>query len=985
MRTSNQLNKTGGCERNAHSSIQGHSRDADLSSAQKNVLMRILKGEPIEDIRGEIDSILVEQGFVWENTEQRLENEMNYENRIKRFVASEMEKAKVFPDGMDTVVDYFGEPIEAKPDYFIVSDNSVEVCKITTSAFNSEADDINRQEMYALGLCAEKLFPDKNVYVSRMYLRPSSIGEKYAYDVDANGNYIHPYDSGYRKTERCVSTVEFTPSAKETYAEAYENDKNSTCSPEECASCPQYNLCHFEPAPISVDVEATVRPITDIRLSAEQRAATEFEFGVARANAGPGGGKTLVTAVRIANLLSKGYEPEDFCLLTYTNAGAEEMTARVMNYAASNGVPLDPEKFQSGTINSFCQNIIVDHYAELGYTAPPRVLPEEKRKRIINDLLDKYPKISDWKYGQRSDSAFAGGAYSKSALKQLGYIFAEIKRQQLTYEDISSMEIIHRPSFLSGLRNDEIRTVFEMYDEYSSVLKTANLLEFDDQLVLVDKLYSMDHNLFENMGYKHILVDEFQDTDLPQIKLLQKMIDTTCFKSFMAVGDDSQAIFGFRHTSPEYMINFETYFGRFTDFSLIENHRSTSNIVDLANSISEMSNCRVEKDLIATKPAGAVPTIQGYYSSKQEVDAIAADIARRWEAGERDIAVLMSERSELHTVAGALTKYGIPSVLMCRVPFVENSRVAALQTFYDSFSGKGTQGFADYQNILLNGALVGATAEQIDETIEQMSENVMSTDRGLSDFMDFAYALDEDKQDPCYQEFLEKLEFCRDADELDEFWQEFKIYGKSSEYKREGKYEGVCLNTIHSAKGLEWDTTYLSLSKLDKASMHTRSNTVERDETIRKFFVGATRARENLIMTGEYVLKMDKYGAVFNDYVKMAYDLLGKPYAYNYAEYRAVREQEKQDALDAAMSAIPTTARRSRDNEVAAAIERHMQRHNARTNNQSEITANNNQRSQSNYVPYSTVISGTSMGTTRPVAALRSDHNSTSRDDLLDF
>lgn len=922
MRTSSQLNKSGGCERNARSSMRGTSRDLILASAQKNVLKRILRGEPINDIAGEIDSILVSEGFIWENVEQRLENEENYEKRIRRFVASEGNKPKVFPEDFndnDLVIDYFGEEIEVKPDYFIVRDDSVEVCVITTSAYTSEADDLNRMEMYALGIAAEKLYPGKEVYVSRMHLRPSSTGELHAYQMDSHGNYLYPYDYGSRTTGRCVSTTHFNESTKATYLAMHEEESQSTCSPEECARCSQYNICHYEPSPISIDVSATVRPITDIRLSAEQRAATEFEFGTARANAGPGGGKTLVTAIRIANLLSKGYEPEDFCLLTYTNAGADEMTARVMSYAASNGIPLDPERFQSGTINSFCQNIIVSHYEELGYSAPPRILPEEKRKRIINDLLDKYPKIADWQYAQRTDSAFANGRFSKSALRKLSNVFAEIKRRQLTLAEGQEIGI----SF--GLSQKDIVTIFEMYGEFSSILNTLNLLEFDDQLVLVDRLYTMNPNLFEEMGYKHILVDEFQDTDLPQIKLLQKMIDTSCFKSFMAVGDDSQAIFGFRHTSPEYMINFENYFGRFTDFSLIENHRSTSNIVDLANSISEQSENRVDKDLIATKPAGNPPTIQGYYSAKQEVEAIAADIARRWVAGERDIAVLMSERTELHAVAGALTKYGIPSVLMCRVPFVENSRVAALQTFYDSFSGKGTQGFADYQNVLLNGALAGATAQQIDETIERMAEDVMASDRGLSTFMEFANALDEEQTDPCYQEFLEKLNFCRTVEELDEFWQEFKIYGKTSEFKREGKYEGVCLNTIHSAKGLEWDTTYLSLSKLDKPALHARASATERDETIRKFFVGATRARENLIMTGEYVLKMDKNGAVFNDYVKMAHDLIGKPYAYNYSEYRAVKDQEKQEALDAARNVTPAI-RHGRNSEVTQALERYNQR-----------------------------------------------------------
>ena len=324
---------------------------------------------------------------------------------------------------------------------------------------------------------------------------------------------------------------------------------------------------------------------------------------------------------------------------------------------------------------------------------------------------------------------------------------------------------------------------------------------------------------------------------------------------------------------------------------------------------------------------GAAPTIQGYYSEKQEYDSIAQDIKRRWDNGERDIAVLMSERTELRKIAGALAKLDVPSVLMCRIPFTENSRVAALQTFYDSFSGKGTQGFADYQNVLLNGTLAGASAEDIDTVVTNMQDNINTSDKGLSSFKAFANALDPDKTDPCYQEFLEKIDFCKDADELDEFWQEFRVYGQSSEFKREGKYEGVCLNTIHSAKGLEWDTTYLSLSKLDKPSLHTKTNAKDRDETIRKFFVGSTRARENLIMSGQYVLKMDKSGAVFNDYVKMAYDLMGKPYGYTFTEYRAVKAQEKAEAQEAATRTITPTMRHRPSADVQAAITAHHNRH----------------------------------------------------------
>lgn len=923
MRTSNQLNNTGSCEHNVHSSIRGTSRDAILASAQKNIVIRMLKGEPIQDIAGEIDSILKEQGFMWENMEQRVLTESLYEKRILRFCDTESRKQILFPDDMDTVVNYFGEDIEAKPDYFIVTSNSVEVCKITTSRFDNEQQDAQRPEMYALGLCGEKLFPNKKVYVNRMHLASSAKSEMNndCFRKSDNGDYIYPYDSHYVN----VTQITLDENAKQYYTELHAEEGTKTCTPEECASCPQKNICGYEQPPISIDVIASVRPITEIRMTNSQRQVVDFERGVARVDAGPGGGKTLVTAMRISNLLQKGYEPEDFCLLTYTNAGAREMTARVMNYAASNGVALDPERFCSGTINSFCQNIIVDHYEELGYTAPPRVLPEEKRKRIINDLIDRYPKVSDWKYDQRSDQKFAmTGRYSKSALKKASELFSIIKSKQYTFDDIKEDLTLLGDAFATYSEKD-LSTIFAMYDEFQRTIKRMNLLEFDDQLLEVNKLYEAHPTLFTEMGFKHILIDEFQDTNLEQIHLLQKMIDTPQFTSFMVVGDDSQSIFGFRHTSPEFIIHFGDYFGRFSDFALVENHRSVSSIVDFANKVNDRATDKVDKALIATRTEGLNPIVQGYYSKKQETEAIAEDIARRWENGERSIAVLCPTKAELRSMASALTKYNIPSVLMCSTPFIENSRVAALRTFYDAFSGKGNQGFVDYQNILLQGSLLGATAEQLEQTAEGMAEEVSQRPRDLDTFMSFAEALDEEQTDACYQEFLERIRFCRTTEELHEFWQEFNIYGATSEYKREGIFEGVCLNTIHSAKGLEWDTTYLSLTKLDRQLYHARNfeGTKAFDEIIRLFFVGATRARDNLIMTGEYLVSMDsRTGAVFNQFLKMAYDIVGKPFEYNYASYKATKDYEKAEATAAAQNALVSNRRRQ-DPSIMQAINRY--------------------------------------------------------------
>ena len=239
------------------------------------------------------------------------------------------------------------------------------------------------------------------------------------------------------------------------------------------------------------------------------------------------------------------------------------------------------------------------------------------------------------------------------------------------------------------------------------------------------------------------------------------------------------------------------------------------------------------------------------------------------------------------------------------IPFRENSRVAALCTFFDSFVEGSTQGLIDYQNALSHGGLKGATAQELEEIAQEFGDTVKSGGRTLSQFAEFAKALDVAEVDECYQNFLEKIDFCQNMDELIEFFRDFKLYGAESMFKREGKYEGVCLTTVHSAKGLEWDVTYLSLSKFDKEDYHrmsTRYSTNgEKSEVNRKWFVGATRAREELVMTGEYVVKFTNRECILNDYVRQAYDILGRPYGYSAGAYWETVDAEKREALEQAV------------------------------------------------------------------------------------
>lgn len=892
MRTSAQLTKQGNCPNHPKTNITTVTEGMMRASAQKQVVMRALGGEQINDYGGEVESILIDKGLQWENRAQR-SNLILYNNRIRRFVDYERNRFRrmeaSLPDRENpTVVSVGGEDIEAKYDYTLYdrNTNTAYVVRLRTGApyaRNMELED------YALGLAGKQLYPGANIVVQNCYLSDAQEVER----VGLN----RPYDYTDRVVPSKIKNLEFTREVEQAFEEKAAEEPE-VCSPEECAGCSFYGVCHYVEPPLSINIEKTVKPISQITLTRAQRAIVQFEQGKARVNAGAGAGKTLVVAMRIVELLRKGYEPEDICLLTFTRTGADEMTARVVQYcAALLNIPVDPDRLTSTTFNTFCQRILDAHYEELGYDRKPRVIREEVKIGIINTLLDQFQRISTWSYGKFStDDKNKKGWMTKSALTSAKKAFETIKKEQLTREC---------PGEFSRMKSEDLDILFQMYDEYNRVIHDRGFIEYDDQLLEVMRLKELRPTLFEELGFRHIIVDEFQDTDLGQIQLLNEIIDHPGFLSLMCVGDDSQAIFGFRHTSPEFMIHFEDYFGQFEDFELVENHRSTKEIIKHANAINEKPVNKVDKDLIATREEGAKPFINGYYTQKEEYRAVAKQIVQDIENGKNpsDIAFLASTKDELMEMASILTKHGVPSILMSPTPYKENSRVSALCAFYESYMNGTTAGLLEYKNVMLGGTLKGMDTVILDNMAAEFQGELNEREKSLAVFKEFAQALDENQVDECYQSFLENIEHCISMEELEEFFLSFKRYGDNSTFKREGHYEGICLTTIHSAKGLEWDNVYLSLSRLDRQENHsryTRQSDAERDEDYRKWFVGVTRARDKLVTTGQYVVGKNRGDVHLNRYVKEGYELLGKLYSFQQGQLGVMEALEKQEEIDAA-------------------------------------------------------------------------------------
>ena len=888
MRTSSQLKNTDFCHNSNTVNLSNTQQAFIRAYVQRDIVMRSIQGETIPDIRTELDSLLKDKKALFENYVQRKNFLDIATTRMQKFITYQLNRpgtTNFLTNENDKVVSIDGEDIKVLADFIYVENDNAFVTKVKTGRASPLAiTNIKASnEPYALALLGQKLYPNKNIIVSYQFLADATA------DAERQ-NMLRPYN--YRDAK---SFETFFDSEKfEKYESQLESAKSSGCSPEDCAGCSRNNICNFEEPPISTGVARQIKPLSEIRLTSVQNAIVNFDDGIARVNAGPGSGKTLVVAMRITKLIQNGVDPSKICSITFTKTGAEEMTGRTINYLAGQGALVDPDRITSTTINAFCQMIVDDHYEMLGYTQSPRVIPEEVNSGIINRILSVYPELQEWNYTFTSNAKYARRTRTKSALESAKSIIHDINKNGYT--------LMNNP-YGDQYSISSLSYIFQMVDDYNTQLKQRCLYNYDDQLKSVFKLLEIEPNLFNEYGFEHIIVDEFQDTDLDQITLLQKMIETDNFKSFMAVGDDSQAIYGFRDTSPEYIINFDKYFGTFSDFNLLENHRSKSHIIDYANKINELSDERVEKDLIATREEGSIPRVEGFYTSAKEYQFIAQDIADRIARGQEasTIAVLTSDKFEIAAIASELTKLGIPSIAMNPIPFVQNSRVKALCSFYDSFVNNSTKGLLEYQNAILHGALKGKSDIELEEIIAEKQEELANIPKTVNKFRELAKALDENEVDECYQEFLTRIEYCNSMDELNEFFNDFNLYGQNSAAKREGHYDGVCLITVHSAKGSEWDTTYLTLSKFDSKKYHTNPNRwhSEINESYRKWFVGATRAKDDLIITGTYTLNsaadIIKNGPVLNNYLMKTYQMLDKVYGYNtgslLAEIAAENEQ----------------------------------------------------------------------------------------------
>nr|WP_314218023.1 UvrD-helicase domain-containing protein [uncultured Campylobacter sp.] len=384
-------------------------------------------------------------------------------------------------------------------------------------------------------------------------------------------------------------------------------------------------------------------------LNPAQREAASHVDGAMLILAGAGSGKTKTITARLAYLLSNGVPAENTLTLTFTNKAAAEMRSRALNLISGlnlSGVPL------LCTFHKFGLLFLKFHISELGRSANFQVIDTDDKKKIIKGFEINLPT-------------------SLLAAKISTY-----KNSLIGPKDIDEL-LKGEEDELSRMYSGFYAHCARAYKRYEAYLAANNLVDFDDLLILPYKILNANERLCDEISrrYAYITVDEYQDTNDIQFKLLQKLC--TVHENLAVVGDDDQSIYGWRGARIENILNFKDQFSNVKFIKLEQNYRSTDEILNAANELISHNKNRLGKSL--TSMNGGGEKIEILRSDEEGIEAakIAEAIKKLLSSGvaPSQIAVLYRVNALSRALEEGLNRAKIPYKMVGGVKFYERAEI----------------------------------------------------------------------------------------------------------------------------------------------------------------------------------------------------------------------------------------------------------------------------------------------------------------------
>ena len=593
-------------------------------------------------------------------------------------------------------------------------------------------------------------------------------------------------------------------------------------------------------------------------LNDKQREAVHTTDGPVLILAGAGSGKTTVLINRVAYLIgAKNVHPSQILAITFTNKAAAELKSRLDSMLGGEG-----EMVWASTFHSLCVRILRRDIEKLGYPSSFNIFDRADQLTVVKECL-KGLNIDDKTYPP------------KAVLSSI----SRAKDELMTPEDFKN-------EYSGDFRLEKVGQIYKLYQEK---LKKYGSLDFDDIIMLTVRLFEEQPEVlsYYQNRFRYIMVDEYQDTNHAQYRLVSLLADA--HKNLCVVGDDDQSIYKFRGANIENILSFEKQYTNAKVVKLEENYRSTQNILDAANNVIKNNMGRKGKSLWTSKGRGdkiQLIKTNNEHDEGQQISDIISDLTVNGGYAFNDFAILYRTNAQSRVIENMLLRNAIPYRVLGGLRFFDRKEIKDIISYMKIISnpndnvslkriinepkrgiGKKSvddaelvsaqgnismfevcentpgklKGFADMINEIKNtklsiSKLVEAILDKTGYLQALINENTVEAKTRIENIKELVTdAIEYEKSaegEPTLAGYLEKISLIADVDNYDE------------------TQDVAVLMTMHSAKGLEFPVVFIAgMEEGIFPSFQSVISNEELEEERRLCYVAITRAKHKLYIS----------------------------------------------------------------------------------------------------------------------------------------
>ena len=603
--------------------------------------------------------------------------------------------------------------------------------------------------------------------------------------------------------------------------------------------------------------------MTNLTLNDSQYKAIIHNKGPMIVLSGPGSGKTTVITYRIKNLIENlGVNPNKILVITFTKAASEEMKERFNNICNKS------YNVSFNTFHSYFFRIIRDYYKYDLYN----ILDDNEKVNIIKKIINDNNIFFD------NQEEFIQAIISEISL---------LKNELINYKLFNSKYI-----------NSSTFTL--IYEQYEKIKSEQRKIDFDDMLIQCYHLLKQNdaiRNIWINK-YDYILIDEYQDANKVQYECIKMLVSLE--RNIFVVGDDDQSIYGFRGSSPKFLHKFYKDFKGSKKVVLNVNYRSTEQIINLCNKVIVENSNRFEKNIIGTNKKDKSPILLRSYDVSEEAKKIVEKIKRlKSNYPLEEIAIIYRTNLQARAIVETLKDYNIEYQLKDNITniyehFIAKDIIAYLKLSIDKLDNESFFFFSNKPKRFLNKDMLKDAIEicqNKSSALEYLYCKVDLKSWQIENVNELLFHLGNIKNKTAYdavryiikivgyENYIDDYANFKNigikglTEIINEILESTKGFNNIQDYlnhidnmkqevlkkKKNNNQKGVVLTTMHSAKGLEFETVFV-ISCIEGIIPHERSkNSLEIEEERRLFYVALTRAKTLLyisIIETKYEIKV---------------------------------------------------------------------------------------------------------------------------------